>query len=447
MDCDAIIVGGGLAGTRAATKLKAGGASVLLLEARDRLGGRTWTRNVGATQVDFGAQFIGPGQPRMHALVRELGLQTMPTWSQGQKRLELRGEVTSYSGTIPFRTPGNLLRLAWNFCRTEWMSRRLPAGEPWRAPRAAELDSLTLQQWLGSRPAPASNVDLLNDAVIRTVFGADPSELSAFQFLSFVASNGGYLPIVETRGGFQQDRIVGGTQQISERLGDALGRDSVLTNSPVQAIHDDGNGITARSGSRTWRSRRVVVALPLGTARQVAFEPLLPFARHQLHDRCAMGRTIKVFATYDRTFWREQGLSGEAVGTSGHLSVTFDNTTYDGTPCLLGFIVGRAANNFAALPPERRRAEVLGELARLFGRDAMAPRDYAEADWAQETYSGGCPLANFTPGTLSAAGHALRTPVGRIHWAGTETARQCTGYMEGAVESGDRAAEEVLAAL
>jgi len=447
MDCDVIVVGGGLAGTRAATKLKAGGASVLLLEARDRLGGRTWTRNVGGAPVDFGAQFIGPGQPRMRALVDELGLQTTPTWSTGRKRLELRGAVTSYSGTIPFRTPMNLLRLARMFCRTEWSSRRLPAGEPWRSRRAVELDGMTLQEWLGAAHVPANDVDLLNDAVFRTVFGAGPEEISALHYLSFVASNGGYLPIVETRGGFQQDRIVGGTQQIVDRLGDAAGRVSIQMNSPVEAIGDDGTGIVARSGSRAWRARRAIVAVPPNLASRIVFEPGLPPARCQLQDRSAMGLKIKVFAIYERAFWRDQGFSGEAVGTSGHVAVTFDNTTHDGTPCLLAFVVGRAARNYAALPAERRRAELLAELARFFGPAAASPRVYAEADWAQEPFSGGCPLANFEPGTLSAAGSALRDPVGRIHWAGTETARQCIGYMEGAIESGDRAAGEVLASL
>jgi len=161
-----------------------------------------------------------------------------------------------------------------------------------------------------------------------------------------------------------------------------------------------------------------------------------------------MGSTVKVLATYKRAFWREQGLSGEAVGTSGMLSVAFDNTSRNGSvACLLAFVVGGAARRFSRMPREERREQVLDELARFFGPEAKTPIDYAEMDWGEEEYSGGCPFGNVPPGVLTACGTALRAPVGRIHWAGTETARQCMGYMEGALESGDRAADEVLAAL
>ena len=445
---DVIVIGGGLAGTRAATKLKAGGASVLLLEARDRLGGRTHSPLLQGARVDFGAQFIGPGQPRMYELVKDLGLGLFPTPTAGRKALELAGKVTTYSGTIPFLNPLKLIKLHYNLSRLDRLARRVPAAHPWETGGGAELDAMTLEDWQKRHALRGSDIESLGASVLRTVFGAEADEISLLYLLWYIASNGGLMPLVETHGGFQQDRIVGGTQQIAERLGGRLGRDSIRLNEAVRSIGQDSTGVTVQTSTGTLRAKRVVVSVPLAIAGRISFDPPLPPAREQLHRGVFMGVTVKVFATYERPFWRERGLSGQAVGTTGALSVVFDNTTPDGKVfCLLGFVVGRAARSFGELSPERRRAQVLDELARFFGDEARKPLDYAEMDWSKEEFSGGCPTGVFRSGTLTSCGEALRTPVGRIHWAGTETAQQCVGYMEGAVESGDRAAEEVLAAL
>jgi len=448
LDADVLVVGGGLAGVRAAAKLKAGGASVLVLEARDRLGGRTYTRSLGGGAFDFGGQFIGPGQPRMYQLIQELGLKTFGTHVFGRRIIELRGKIRTYSGTIPPLGPITLLHLHRALARSGRWSKSIPTADPWNAMDASVLDGLTLEAWQRPPRKSGNVVHRLSDTVVRTIFGADPGEISTLHYLWFVASNGGLMPLVETKGGFQQDRIVGGAQQISERIAATLGRDAVVLNAAARAIRQDENGVTVESAAGTWRARRVIVSIPLAIAGRIAYQPYLPVARDQIHQRVAMGSTVKVFATYERAFWRERGLSGEAVGTSGAISVTFDNTTHDGAvPCLLGFVAGRPARIFGTIPKEQRRAQILDELACLFGAAARKPVHYEEMDWGGERYSGGCPIGNFAPGTLSTFGDALRTPVGRIHWAGTESARQCTGYMEGAVESGDRAAAEVVAAL
>ncbi|MDH3315002.1 MAG: FAD-dependent oxidoreductase [Gammaproteobacteria bacterium] len=447
-DADVAVIGGGLAGVRAAAQLHAGGASVLVLEARDRLGGRTYTRPLGGAAFDFGGQSIGPGQPRMYQLVKDLGLEIAPAHVAGRKVLELGGKATTYAGTIPFINPLKLLTLQLILKRIERLSRQIPSEAPWDAPHASSLDSLTLEAWRRPAWAIGTEVRRLMDVVVRTVFGADAGELSLLHFLWFVSSNGGLMPLVETKGGFQQDRIVGGTQQISERLGATLSRDRIRLNAAVRTIRQDENGVTVESSSESWRAKRVVVAVPLAIAGRISYEPLLPTARDQIHQRVAMGSTVKIFATYERAFWRERGLSGEAVGTSGAISVAFDNTSNDGSvPCLLGFVVGRPARTFATMPREYRRAQMLEELARFFGPEARTPLEYAEMDWGEERFSGGCPIGNFPPGTLSVFGNALRMPVGRLHWAGTEIARQCVGYMEGAIESGDRVAEEILTVL
>jgi len=448
MDFDVIVVGGGLAGTRAAVKLKAGGASVLLLEARDRLGGRTHTRQLAGSPIDVGAQFIGPGQPRMYQLVKELGLQTYPTPHKGKHALELEGAVRIYSGTVPLLNPLKLLRLGLTLNRLSRLARRTPAAAPWTTSDGAKLDALTLADWHRQHSQEEGDVEKLAASVLRTVLGAEADETSLLYLLWYIASNGGLMPLVETHGGFQQDRIAGGTQQFAERLGASLGDGAVRLNEPVSEIRQDATGVTVRGASGTCRAKRVVVAVPLSLADRISFDPALPPAREQLHRGVFMGTTVKVFAAYDRPFWRERGLSGQSVGTSGLLSVTFDNSVPGSVAhCLVGFVVGRAGRTFGEMPPADRRAKVLDELARFFGDEARRPLDYAEMDWSREPFSGGCPTGVFRPGTITACGEAIRAPVGRIHWAGTETARECTGYMEGAVESGDRVAAEILAAL
>ena len=448
MDCDVIVVGGGLSGTRAAVKLKAGGASVLLLEARDRLGGRTHTRQLQGLPIDVGAQFIGPGQPRMYQLVKELGLQTFATPHAGKHALELGGKISTYSGTIPLLNPLKLARLGMTLYRMNRLARRTPPATPWTSGNAAELDALTLADWHRRHASGEGEVENLAASVLRTVFGAEADEMSLLYLLWYVASNGGLMPLIETHGGFQQDRILGGTQQFADRLGAALGVDSVRLNEAVSGIRQDDDGVTVRAASGSLRAKRVVVAVPLSLAGRIAFDPALPAARERLHREVFMGTTVKVFAAYDRAFWRERGLSGQSVGTSGLLSVTFDNTAPAGAAaCLVGFVVGRAGRSFGEMTPVDRRAKILDELARFFGDEARRPLDYAEMDWSREPFSGGCPTGVFRPGTIIACGEALRAPAGRVHWAGTETARQCTGYMEGALESGDRVADEVLVAL
>jgi monoamine oxidase len=448
IDADVIVAGGGLAGIRAASKLNAGGASVLVLEARDRLGGRTYTRMLGGVPFDFGGQFIGPGQARMNQLVRELGLHLAPTPTAGKRILEVQGKTSTYSGTIPFINPLKLLSLHFTLKRVEALVRTVPPHAPWSRPRAREFDRLTLDA-----PRPPSwlmgtDVQSLMDSAARMLLGAEASEVSLLHFLGFVSSSGGLMRLTETRGGFQQDRIIGGAQQISERLAVTFGPDRVSLNTVVHAIRQDSTGVTVEAGSKAFRARCVVVTVPPSIAGRIRYEPCLTVTRGQIHDRIAMGSTVKVLATYNRAFWRERGLSGEAVGTSGMVSVAFDNTSHDGSvPCLLAFVVGAAVRRFATMSRDERREQLLNELARFFGPEAKAPLEYAELDWGTEEYSRGCPFGNFPPGVVSVCGEALRAPVGRIHWAGTETARECMGYMEGALESGDRVAEEILAAM
>ena len=443
MQQDVVVIGAGLAGLTTARLLKRRGARVVVLEARDRVGGRTWTGRLGDGDFDLGGQWIGPGQPRMTALVEEFGLATAPTYHTGRKILDLHGEVSTYTGTIPRIHPWKLVKTWLTINKLERLCRQVPTDAPWTARRAAEWDGITVNGWLQRNTGNRDVIALVNSAV-RVIFGSDCGELSFLHFLWYVHSGGGLTKLIETHGGNQDTRIDLGAQQLSVRLAEDV---DVVFDAPVRAITQGGDGVAVESDAGTFTGKRVVVAIPPPLADRIRYTPALPTLRDQLTQRVGMGATVKAFALYDRAFWRERGLSGEGVSTDGPVGVAFDSVSASGQAALLAFIAGAPARGWAERPPDARREIVLGTFAKWYGHEARKPTGYHEADWATEPWSAGAPIATFPPGTLSVFGPALRAPVGRIHWAGTETARESTGFMEGAVESGERVAEEVGAAL
>lgn len=435
---DAIVIGAGLAGLTAARELTRAGLDVVVLEARERLGGRTWTSELHGTRFDFGGQWIGPTQNRMHALVKEFGLTTELTPLDGKTVLMLNGKRSTYSGLIPRIAPWKLIKLQLALMSIERIVKRIDSGAPWDSPLAAELDGQTVQGWL-DRFVGSPDVIALVNSVVRVVFGSEAREVSMLHLCAYAAGSGGFEMLIETHGGNQDSVIVGGAQPICEGLADGL---EIRLGRPVDGVtwgddHVDIDGV---------RARRAVVTMPLPLCDRVRWNPRLPTRRDQLTQRVGMAATIKFFALYDRPFWHDAGLSGELVSTDGPLAVAFDNTVGD-QACLLGFLVGAPARGWSERPEAERNAEVFAQLAAAFGPAAAAPDAVHAVDWALEPYSGGAPIATFPPGALSIFGDALRRPVGPLHWAGTETAREFMGFMEGAVESGERSAAEVIAAL
>jgi monoamine oxidase len=227
-----------------------------------------------------------------------------------------------------------------------------------------------------------------------------------------------------------------------------LGRHRVVLSTPVRRIVQERGSVRVVSDRATVRAKRAIVAIPPTLAGRIDYEPVVPVAREQLTQRLGQGNLTKVAAVYDRPFWRDAGLNGTAVSTDGFVSATFDDSPPEGSPGIIfGFVGGDMARRYAATSPASRRASVLDEFATFFGEQARRPRDYFETSWAAERWTRGCPVGIAGPGTLLAYGAALRDPVGRIHWAGTETAGYWNGYMDGAVSSGERAAREVLGEL
>jgi monoamine oxidase len=454
---DVAIVGAGLAGLTAARAIAAAGRSVIVLEARDRVGGRTWNRPItGGSYIDAGAEFVGPTQDRIKALAQAVGVETFPTYNSGEDVYWKDGTRLTYSASGPTGIappdPAYLPDIAQIVQKLDTMAKEIDVKAPWQAREAIEWDSQTFYTWL---KANEINPDFMRLAATATdaIFGQEPRDLSLLYAVFYIAASGNetnqgtFERNFQTAEGAQQERLVGGSQLISIRVAAALGSNVVL-NAPVQRIVQNATGVEVNAGGVNVSATLAIVAIPPALAARIEYEPLLPALRDQLTQRAPMGSYAKVDAVYERPFWRAEGLTGQAVSVNGPVRVTFDSTPKEGSPgVLLGFIGGTDARTWYGLPAEQRRQMVLDNLANYFGEKARKPLQYIENRWADERFSRGDPVAGLPPGVLLDFGTALRAPVGRIHWAGTETSDFWVGYMDGAVRSGERAAKEVLAEL
>jgi monoamine oxidase len=456
---DVIVIGAGLAGLAAAHDVVAGGRSAILLEARKRVGGRTLNQPIGGGKViEIGGQWIGPTQDALAKVAADVGVKTYKTYNDGNNVYYRNGVLLPYStsspglGAVP-PDPTGAADAEQAIARLDDMANQVPRDQPWTAPNAAEWDGQTVETWKQNNLA-TDNGRFLLDVGIEAVFAAEARDLSLLFLLFYIASAGNestpgtFERLINTGGGAQESRFVGGSQLVSIRMAKRLGKRVVL-GAPARRIEQSRSGVRVFSDAGLVASgKRVIVAMAPSLAGRIEYRPALPALRDQLTQRVPNGSVIKCEAVYDKPFWRDAGLTGQAVSDASPVRITFDNTPPDGSPgVLLGFIEGTAAREYTRKTASERRAAVLNNFATYFGDRALKPTAYYEMNWSTDPWTRGCYTGFMPPGVLLDYGAALRRPVGRIHWAGTETATIWAGYMDGAVRSGQRAAKEALAAL
>jgi monoamine oxidase len=447
-EADLVVVGAGLAGLAAARTAVAAGSSVVVVEARDRVGGRVLNEDIGSGKVvEVGGQWIGPTQDRLAALARELGVETFATYADGDNVIEYGGRLRRYRGTIPRLNPAVLVDFGQAQQRLNLMARRVPLDAPWQARRADRLDGQTLASWMRRNVRTKGGRSLL-ELGIEAVWAAQPEEMSLLHVLFYIHSAGSLERLFDTEGGAQQDRFVGGSQRVAIQMAEELGPDRLILGQPVGTIRYGAEGVVVEAAGAMVRARRAVVAIAPPLAARIAYDPPLPGFRDQLTQRMPLGTVVKCMAIYDDPFWRQEGLSGQALSDVGPVRLTYDNSPPDGSPgVLLGFLEGARARELGRLPVEERRTAVVGTFARIFGPRAGRPVAYIERLWAEEEWTRGCYGSHMPPGAWTAYGPALRAPIGPLHWAGAEYATVWNGYMDGAVRSGEATTREALARL
>jgi monoamine oxidase len=445
-DFDYCVIGAGFAGLTAALRLKQAGRSVALLEARDRVGGRTWTvtRDDGVW-IDRGGAWIGPGQDRIYALMEEFGVPEYKQHNDGDAMMVVDGKKHRYGGKIPWTmSPWAAANLGIALATVEQMCKTIPREAPWEAKDAAEWDRISIGDWLERNVLSKAAREML-DMALGGTYTTDASETSLLWMLLQMGSGGGPTFVISGKGGAQDARPVGGMGAIYRPMVAELG-DALQLSRPVRKITQDRDGVTVDADGLTVRARRAIVAIPMAIAGSILYEPMLPMDRSFLNQRMPGGAVIKTSIFYDDAFWRADGLSGQCAAPGTAATLCIDACTDTGNPGIMCVITeGRAARRLTRLDEADRKAAVIGELVDRFGEKASAPVEYHEQNWSIERYSGGGMISHTPTGVLTEYGPALREPCDRIHWAGTESSAIMCGWIDGAIRSGERAAAEVMA--
>ncbi|MGV9356020.1 flavin monoamine oxidase family protein [Streptomyces misionensis] len=440
---DVVVVGAGFAGLSAAERLAGNGRSVLVVEGRDRVGGRSLSGEVAGVRVDLGATWVARRHTAVRDLASRVGCTTTGQFDRGRNVLWMAGRRRTYSGTIPKVSPAALVDMARVQSAVNKLVATIDVDAAWESPEAGRLDAVSFGEWLGRKNALPGTRALMT-VVSKVQWGCTPSDVSLLHALRYIRAAGGIDHMLDVEGGQQQDRLVETTQEIAKRVAEKLG-DRVRLGAPVRRVAQDDDGVTVHTDSGQVHARYGIVTAAPAHRAAIEFDPALPEQAQGLTRTWRMGALSKAFAAYDVPFWRAAGLSGEAVTDTGTVFITFDvSPAHSGPGVLMAFCDPRVFDGFS---PESRRDRVVRQLVDLYGPQARNPIDYVDHCWGLEPFAPGGPNPGVAPYATTSYGKALTEPHGRIHWAGTEAAGEWAGTMNGAVLTGQRAAERVISLL
>ncbi|MGE0930175.1 flavin monoamine oxidase family protein [Peijinzhouia sedimentorum] len=440
---DVIVIGAGVSGLTTAKILKQIGLQVLVLEARDRVGGRVLSQQTSfKDKIDLGGQWIGPKQEKITSLCTEMGIEVFKQYNTGKKVLDLFGKKKTYKNTIPALPYLSLIDLQNGISKIEKLAAELKLGDAKQEVQNKHFDRQTAEQ-LKNQIFQTKSAKASFDIVVNAIFAAEPADISALFFLYYVKSGQGLMHLAEINNGAQQTRLVGGMQQIAEKLAEPL-TENVMLNQAVRAIHQHTEGVIVETIDNAFDAKYVVVAIPPALASRINYYPPLAGNKDQLMQKMPMGSVIKCVFTYKTPFWREDGHSAEFISDRGPMNLGFDDSPHDSAyGAIIGFISGDKAREWSQNLKSERKEACIDQLVGYFGSRANEVIEYHEKDWMADEWTRGCYVGYMPPNVLSVYGNSLKEPSGRIHWAGTETSDIWNGYIEGAIISGERAAAEI----
>ncbi|KPN21825.1 MULTISPECIES: flavin monoamine oxidase family protein [unclassified Arthrobacter] len=446
LERNVVIIGAGPSGLTAARKLKAAGLSVAVLEARDRVGGRTWSDTIDGAFLEIGGQWISPDQEALSELVEELGLETFPRYREGESvYIGSDHRAVRYSGDMFPVAESTAREMERLITLLDELTAKTDPATPWTHPDARALDTISFSAWLREQSSDEEACNNIGLFVAGGMLTKPAHSFSALQALLMASSAGSFSNLVDEN--FILDRrVAGGMQQVSERMAAELGEDVIL-GAPVRTLrwNEDGHSVTAEADGVTVHARYAIMAVPPNLYSRVSYDPPLPRRQHQMHQHVSLGLVIKVHAVYEKPFWRESGLSGTCFGAHELVQEVYDNTNHgDSRGTLVGFVSDEKADAMFELTAEERRQAILESIARYLGDEALTPEVYYESDWGSEEWTRGAYAASYDLGGLHRYGPDQLTPVGPIYWSCSDLAAEGYQHVDGAVRMGAKTAERII---